>query len=104
MIYNGKEVFTEETFEYSKARPGDYVNRAVVDDALDCMPPACMRSDCSQLGEPYSFRIDEDGRTRSTYATFKKVCGGSYEEQVWEFCGYCFRGENVERGKEPIYV
>lgn len=103
MIYNGKEVFTEETFDYSIVRPGDYVNRDVVDNALDCMPPACMRSDCCQMGEPYSFRIDENGKARSTYATFKKVCGGNHDEQVWEYCGHCFRGENKERGQEPVY-
>lgn len=52
MMYRGKEVFTQETFSYAAAKPGDYVVQAVVDDAMDCMPPACMSSRCAQMGEP----------------------------------------------------
>lgn len=93
MFYNNKEVFTEDTFSYSTAKPGDYVNRDVVDNAINCLPPACMRSDCTQLGEPYSHRIDENGRYRATFATFKKVFGEKLEEQIWQYCGNCFRGQ-----------
>ena len=50
--YNGKEVFTQETFRYSTAKIGDYVEQAVVDDAMDMLPPACMTSRCAQIGEP----------------------------------------------------
>ena len=40
--YNGKPIFTQENFNYSEAKIGDYVEQAVVDDAMNCMPPACM--------------------------------------------------------------
>ena len=67
---------------------------------MDCLPPASMRSDCSQLGEPYSTRFDpESGNWRSTYATFKRV-SGAFPNGIWQYCGHCFRGENVERGKD----
>ena len=71
MIYNGKEIFTEDTFNYSSARVGDLVDAEVVMNAMDCLPPACMRLGCAQLGEPYSHREDsETGKWRATYATF----------------------------------
>ena len=38
--YNGKPIFTQENFNYSEAKIGDYVEQAVVDDAMDCLPPA----------------------------------------------------------------
>ena len=101
MTYNGKEVLTPATFRYENAKAGDYVDQAVVDDALACLPPACMRSDCSQMGEPYSHRMGPTtGRWRATYATFKRC---SAELGVWEYCGHCFCGENVEKGRDPAY-
>ena len=103
MLYEGKEVWTEETFSYQKVQVGDYVEQAVVDDAMDCLPPACITAACSQMGEPYSHREDpETGEWRATYATFKKV-GGKWPNCIWQYCGHCFRGENVERGKDPVY-
>ena len=39
MTYNGKQVYTPDTFNYSKVRVGDYVTEEVVDDAMDCLPP-----------------------------------------------------------------
>lgn len=99
MIFNGKEVFTQETFRYDKAKIGDYVEESIVDNAINSMPPACMLSYCTQMGEPYSHRFDPDkGKWRSTYGTFKQI-----EGKIWQWCGYCFYGENVERGEEPIY-
>ena len=101
MLYLGKTVFTQETFSYDLAKPGDFVEQAVVDDAMDCLPPTCMTSRCSQLWEPYSHRLDPDtGRWRATYATFKRCPGAN---GIWEYCGRCFRGETVERGREPVY-
>ncbi len=106
MMYNGKKVYTLDEFDYSKVRVGDYVEQAIVDDAMDALPPACMKRNCSQMGEPYSHRQDPDtGKWRATYATFKKVCGEwSKNTEIWEYCGHCFCGENVERGKDPAYV
>lgn len=98
--YNGKKVWTRDNFSYSKVKVGDYVEQAVVDDAMDCLPPACMTSACAQIGEPYSHKYDESvDRYRPTYATFKRETSS-----IWVYCGHCFRGENVERGKEMRYV
>ena len=103
MTYNNKEVWTEENFSYNTVQVGDYVEQAIVDEAMDMLPPACMRSDCAQIGEPYSHREDPDtGKWRATYATFKRVTSG--RNGIWQYCGHCFRGENVERGTDPGYV
>ena len=100
MKFNGKEVYTPDSFDYSKAKIGDYVTNQVVDDAMNCLPPASMSYFSSQLGEPYSHKEDPDtGRWRPTYATFTKAAPG-----IWNYCGHCFRGENVERGKAPQYA
>ena len=85
MTYNGKEVFTQETFSYNKAKIGDYVSQGVVDDATDCLPHVCMSSACSQVGEPHSTRLDPDmGRYRNTYATFKRITEG--QDGIWQSC------------------
>lgn len=103
MMHNGKEVFTEDTFNYSSEKVGNLVDAEVVMNAMDCLPPACMRLDCAQMGEPYSHREDpETGKWRATYATFRCL-KGDWNEGVWEYCGNCFCGETTERGKDPIY-
>lgn len=96
--YEGRTVHNRDTFMYSYP-VGTLVSEEVVDDAINALPPACMRSDCSQLGEPAGTRIDDNGNERFTYETFKRIAKG-----VWEYCGDCFRGENVQRGKEIVYV
>ena len=60
MMYNGKEVWTQENFDYGKVQIGDYVDADVVMDGMDCLPPACMRLSCAQIGEPYSHRQDPE--------------------------------------------
>jgi len=89
------KVHTLETFRYEMARPGDLVDREVVDEAVNALPPATLTGTLVQMGEPYSHLPDHTGRWRATFATFQKVCEG-----VWEFRGYCFRGET----KEPIAI
>ena len=42
---------------------------------------------------------DENGNGKATYSTFKRIAEG-----IWEYCGDCFRGENVKRGTELPYV
>lgn len=92
-------IHTPNTFRYSPDMVGALVNTEVVDNAMNCLPPACMRSDCAQMGEPYSHRQDpETGAWRPTFATFKKVAG-----DTWQYCGNCFRGENEPRGADPVY-
>lgn len=100
--YCGKIVYNEDWLYFDALQIGDYVENEIVTNLMDCLPPACMRSDCSQLGEPSSSKIDYDGRCKNVYATFKCVTSGS--NSIWEYCGNCFRGENVERGKEIPYV
>lgn len=91
---NEQKILTQEEFSYSTAKAGDLVEKAVADNAMDCMPPAYMSAECVQMGEPQSERWDpEAGRTRMTYATFKYVHHG-----VWQYCGRCFQGETAERG------
>lgn len=103
MLYNGKDVLTKEEFSYSKVQIGDLVEADIVMDAMECLPPACMRLSCAQLGEPYSHRLDPDtGKWRATYATFKCL-QGDFTQGVWEYCGNCFCGETTERGKDPVY-
>lgn len=103
MFYNGRPLYGESNFSYSSVKVGDYVTQDVVDDAIDCLPPACMRSDYSQMGEPYSSKYDErSGKWRNTYATFSRVYG-EQETAVWRYCGHCFCGETEERGMDmPI--
>lgn len=98
--YNGKEIIDKEHyFGLDACEIGDYFTEDMVENFMNMLPPACMRSDCSQIGEPNSYRIDENGKCRATYATFKKITEG-----IWEYCGDCFRGENVKRGTELQYV
>ena len=81
-------------------RPGDLVDQEVADNIYNALPPACARANCLQLGEPQSSRFDEEKREwRSTYLTLKRIAPG-----VYEYCGDCFRGENVQRGREMSYV
>lgn len=102
-MFNGKPVTPKEKFDYSAAKVGDLVESEFVMDAMDLLPPACMRLSCAQVGEPYSHREDPDtGIWRATYSTFKCLDGG-WDKGVWEYCGNCFRGETTERGKDPVY-
>lgn len=98
--YNGKRVYNKDWYYGIEAlRIGDYVEEKIIDELMECLPPACMRNDCSQIGEPSSHKTDNRGQIRATYATFKKVI-----DDIWEFCGDCFRGENMQHGKELPYV
>lgn len=95
-IYKGKTVYNESyNFGIDCMEIGDYVEEEVVDNYMNCLLPACYKKECSQLGEPNMQRFDEEkGKYRNTYETFKYVSDG-----VWEYCGDCFRCENVKRGK-----
>lgn len=97
--WNGKLVMTSDDFCYENAIPGDLVSEDVVDNALNCMPPASDTSNCTQMGEPYSHRNDpETGKVRPTFATFRRIA--SAPENIWEYCGHCFQGKTTESGKE----
>lgn len=94
--YNGKELIDKEHyFGLDAHEVGSYFTEDMICDFMDMLPPASMSSICSQIGEPVSSRIDENGKCRATFATFKKIT-----ENVWEYCGDCFRGETEQRGME----
>lgn len=98
--YNGREIIDKEHyFGLDACKIGSYFTEDMINSFMDMLPPACMRNDCSQIGEPVSHRSDDDGKCRETYSTFKKIA-----EDIWEYCGDCFRGENERRGKEIPYV
>lgn len=99
-FYNGKEIIDKEHYlGLNACEIGSYFTEEMVNEFMDMLPPACMRSDCSQIGEPVSYKMDKTGNYHAVYATFKKIV-----ENVWEYCGDCFRGENVSAGKEMAYL
>lgn len=92
-MFNGKVVVDgDHYFGLDAHEVGEYFSEEQVMDFMEMLPPACMRDDCSQIGEPSSHKLDENGNCRATYATFKKIAEG-----IWEYCGDCFRGENERR-------
>jgi len=97
--FNGKLVYNSDYLFWNALSAGDYVSEQIARYITDAISPASMRSDCLQLGEPASTKIDDEGRERSVYITLKKV-----SEEVYEYCGKCFRGENKERGRYPQYA
>ena len=102
MTYQGKEVFTSDDFDYAAAKPGDYVEEAVVDAAMNCLPPICMSSSCSQMGDPYGMRQDPTtGAWRSTYATFKRCLDVS---GIWEYWTLFFGRDRRARDAATQYV
>ena len=81
------ESFTEAV------KPGSYVEDAIVDNFLNCVPPATHRHNLIQCGEPYSSAWDEDSqRYRATYITF------SLSGLIWQYAGTCFIGETTHKG------
>lgn len=97
--YNGKRVLNEDLMYFDALEIGDLVEDVIIENGRNTLPPACDRSDCIQFGEAYSTRIDDDGKWKTTYLTFKKVTDG-----IWEFCGDCFRGENAQTGERPAVI
>ena len=73
---------------------GDEVDEELADEQLNCVPPYSMKSGYFQVGEPYNQEQDENGRWRSTWATF--VANGP----KWIYCGHCFSNDTINRVKE----
>ena len=92
MELNGKKVFEE----WDPALPiGTLYTSEVVDDFMNCLPPACLTSRCAQLGEPYSHEYDSKaGRFRPVFITFTRATSG--KNGIWKYCGKCFQGEIEE--------
>lgn len=97
--FNGKVVYNRDYCFLNALSAGDLVGQDVYNFFVDAVQPACLRSDCTQLGEAASIKIDENGHEKNVYETIRKIADG-----IYEYCGRCFRGENRERGSYPTYV
>ena len=76
--------------------PGDTVADDVYDNFLNILPPASMRQNLLQVGEPAAHEKDpETGKYRATYLTFVRTDG------LWWYAGECFLGEKVNRRTRP---
>ncbi|MGE7305759.1 hypothetical protein ACQKJG_18220 [Priestia megaterium] len=64
---------------------GDLVDEEMYEHFIGAVPPACMRSSCTQMGEPY-----DHVNGRATYATLSRT------EHGWMYMGHCHRGEIEE--------
>ena len=58
MEYYGKKILTQEEFDFEAGHIGDYVEQAVINDAMDILPPVYMAADCLQVGEPCCYAKD----------------------------------------------
>lgn len=100
MEYYGKKILTQEEFDFEAGHIGDYVEQAVINDAMDILPPVYMAADCLQVGEPCCYAKDPNtGKWEFTYSTFKLVAG-EWRNGLWEYCGNCFYGETAVRYTE----
>lgn len=103
MTFNGKEVLTWDNFSCQDSRIGGYVTEDTVDILLDSMPPLCMTSELTQLGEPFCEKQDPaTGIWWETYITFKRIAYPVNQNRpgIWEYCGHCFPYESTERWRE----
>ena len=109
--YNGQRVYEPSEFDrLEELSVGDLLTGEIVNDGINSLPPAMMRSNCTQFGEASSYRIDDKtGKARPVYSTFRCVKSGSTgstwdSDAIWRYCGSCFFGESVQRGTPIPYV
>lgn len=91
-----KESLEESIRDYLEI--GDEVDQELVDYFVNVLPPATLRGDLVQMGEPYSHEPDENGKYRATYLTFARE---RYSGN-WKYAGICFRGEKIAVEKKYI--
>jgi hypothetical protein len=90
----------EEWMDTSTAKVGDLVRGDFIEQMMCALPPVRESNSCSQMGEPYGHKKDEQGRWRPLYLTWHLT---EYwrnvwdHESIWTFDGACFRGENVNQ-------
>jgi hypothetical protein len=70
---------------------GDIVDEEIYNHFINVLPPAMMRSSCTQMGEPYSHV-----NGKATFSTLQ------WTDQGWMYCGNCHIGETVEPVEESI--
>lgn len=86
-VKDGRVIFSEDFFRYDSARVGDFVEKKVVDNLMNCVPPLYF-SKIFQTSEP------EDATPEGfTYATFKE------ENGFYIFCGDCLAGKTENKSK-----
>lgn len=86
MIHNGKEVIDlDHYFGLDACEIGDYFAEDIINQLVNMLPPVCMRSNYIQIGGSISHEMNENGKNRPTYATFKRI-----SENIFEYCGNCF--------------
>lgn len=99
-VCNNKPVYNQSWyFGIDALQVGSYVEEEIVEELRNCLPPACDRSSCMQLGEAAMHALDERRIIRPLFHTFKKI-----KENTWEYCGACFRGENTSEFSELPYI
>ena len=98
--YEGKKVFGMDDWTgsfHEQFKPGDLVNVEIVTEMRDCVPPVSHSPVYVQCGEPYSHKMNKDGKMAPTFATFESVSNNIHDaDSVWRYCGTCFEGEHQE--------
>lgn len=71
-------------------KPGDFVSQDIYDYFLNILPPVSMKIDYLQAGGEIMTAYNRETESyEPTYMTF--VC--TLMNGVYEFCGYCFKGQ-----------
>lgn len=101
-VYNAEGWYA--AMERGEVRAGDLVTGDVVMDAMNALPPVRMSTSCAQMGEPYAHAVDDNGRYRPLFWTWRFEskpdaigCDTWGEMALWEFCGACFARETANR-------
>ena len=101
-IYTEEEIKTLKGWTDSRAditsylKVGDIVNKELVDDIINSLPPITLNGLLVQMGEPYS----SDQHGRNTYITF----GKDTPFGNWHFKGICIKDstKNIDNSIETI--
>lgn len=75
----------------------DEVDKEIVNNFLEMLPPAYHTPCMVQMGEPNEHLPDGRGNFRATYMTFERV------SDKWYYRGYCFEGERQNRHRFPSF-
>ncbi len=81
ITWNGKDVVDTDEFNYSTAKPGDYVTQSV-----RTVPKLANRTPSGMTGE-----LESIGTPTVPY-------------EIWEYCGHCSHEETEERGTDISVV